>query len=306
MFRAIPGGRATAFARMRRRDPRRARADRSQVPVKANGRPLRQRRRIGPRFEGSPREGSQGTPSNGAAATTRLFRAGCARLTCATAGYFISLLPGPTDRHGLPECVRLWKDRIEETDPEKTFAVGLLYGPTAAERPLWFARGFCRAQLRRGPDLHRSHPRPDRGRGCSKPAPPPARAGRRSGACRRAQGDPRRTAWAIPENLLILDQFEQWLHGRPIDGSADFRRPCGTATGSVVQCVLMVRDDFWLAVSRFMRALEIPLVEGGNAALVDLFDLCATPQGAARIRSCVRPAAARPLGPVGRRERLSR
>ena len=42
--------------------------------------------------------------------------------------------------------------------------------------------------------------------------------------------------------------------------------------GSRVQCLLMVRDDFWLAVSRFMQALEIRLVEGENSRLVDLFD----------------------------------
>ena len=35
----------------------------------------------------------------------------------------------------------------------------------------------------------------------------------------------------------------------------------------------MVRDDFWLAVSRFLKELEVPLLEGRNSALVDLFDL---------------------------------
>src|SRR5207253_871166 len=35
----------------------------------------------------------------------------------------------------------------------------------------------------------------------------------------------------------------------------------------------MVRDDFWLAVSRFLRELEVRLVEGQNSALVDLFPL---------------------------------
>ncbi len=34
----------------------------------------------------------------------------------------------------------------------------------------------------------------------------------------------------------------------------------------------MVRDDFWLAVSRFMRELEVRIVEADNSALVDLFD----------------------------------
>ncbi len=34
----------------------------------------------------------------------------------------------------------------------------------------------------------------------------------------------------------------------------------------------MVRDDFWLAVTRFMDELEIELLKGQNTALVDLFD----------------------------------
>src|SRR5262249_32022918 len=35
--------------------------------------------------------------------------------------------------------------------------------------------------------------------------------------------------------------------------------------------VVMVRDDFWMAVIRFMRELEVRLVEGQNSAAVDLF-----------------------------------
>ena len=35
----------------------------------------------------------------------------------------------------------------------------------------------------------------------------------------------------------------------------------------------MVRDDFWMAATRFMRDLEIRLVEGENSGAVDLFDL---------------------------------
>jgi formylglycine-generating enzyme required for sulfatase activity len=43
--------------------------------------------------------------------------------------------------------------------------------------------------------------------------------------------------------------------------------------GEHVQAVVLVRDDFWLAASRFMRDLEIRLVEAENSSLVDLFDL---------------------------------
>ncbi len=43
--------------------------------------------------------------------------------------------------------------------------------------------------------------------------------------------------------------------------------------GGRVQCIVMVRDDFWMAASRFMRELEVRLVEGSELAAVDLFDL---------------------------------
>ena len=38
-----------------------------------------------------------------------------------------------------------------------------------------------------------------------------------------------------------------------------------------MQCLVLVRDDFWMAATRFMGELEVPLVEGRNSAAVDLF-----------------------------------
>jgi serine/threonine protein kinase len=46
------------------------------------------------------------------------------------ADFFLELLPGPRDREGLPESIRFWKTNIEETAPESTFTVGLIYGPS--------------------------------------------------------------------------------------------------------------------------------------------------------------------------------
>jgi len=42
--------------------------------------------------------------------------------------------------------------------------------------------------------------------------------------------------------------------------------------GGRVQGIVMVRDDFWMAATRFMADLEISLVQGQNCAAVDLFD----------------------------------
>ncbi len=46
------------------------------------------------------------------------------------ADFFLDLLPGQRNRDGLPESIAFWKQRIEQTDPEQTFSVGLIYGPS--------------------------------------------------------------------------------------------------------------------------------------------------------------------------------
>ncbi len=46
------------------------------------------------------------------------------------AEFFLELLPGPRDRDCLPDSIRFWKTRIETTDPDQTFRVGLIHGPS--------------------------------------------------------------------------------------------------------------------------------------------------------------------------------
>lgn len=72
--------------------------------------------------------------------------------------------------------------------------------------------------------------------------------------------------------VIFIDQFEQWLFSHP-----DLEREPLTAAirqcdGVNVQCILMVRDDFWLGISRLMQAVDLPIAENENATLLDLFD----------------------------------
>jgi formylglycine-generating enzyme required for sulfatase activity len=87
-------------------------------------------------------------------------------------------------------------------------------------------------------------------------------------ALRRGQGIP-----GGKRVLIVLDQFEQWLHSRRDEENARLVQALRQCDGARLQCIVMVRDDFWLAVSRFVRDLEVDLVPGRNIALVDLFDL---------------------------------
>ena len=71
--------------------------------------------------------------------------------------------------------------------------------------------------------------------------------------------------------LIVLDQFEQWLHARKEGPETELVLALRQCDGDRLQALIIVRDDFWMASSRFMRQLEVPVVEGQNAASVDLF-----------------------------------
>ena len=73
--------------------------------------------------------------------------------------------------------------------------------------------------------------------------------------------------------LIVLDQFEQWLHAKKEEENTELVQALRQCDGGRVQCVVMVRDDFWMAATRFMRELEIRLLEGSNSTSVDLFPL---------------------------------
>ena len=70
----------------------------------------------------------------------------------------------------------------------------------------------------------------------------------------------------------MLDQFEQWLQARGGEDSSQLLDALCQCDGRRLQCILMIRDDFWMAATRFMRELEVRLVEAVNSASVDLFD----------------------------------
>ena len=62
--------------------------------------------------------------------------------------------------------------------------------------------------------------------------------------------------------LLVLDQFEQWLHAKRGEENTELVAALRHCDGEHVQAVVLVRDDFWLAASRFMRDLEIRSARG--------------------------------------------
>lgn len=84
-----------------------------------------------------------------------------------------------------------------------------------------------------------------------------------------------RRGTAIPAGhkvLIIIDQFEQWLQATSNTIESDLANALRQCDGTQLQCFVMVRDDFWITINRFVRDLDVRLVERVNSLMIDLFD----------------------------------
>ena len=190
------------------------------------------------------------------------------------ADFFLELLPGPRDRDGLPESLRFWKSRIETTDPDKTFNVGLVYGPRAVAK-VSLGQGGASAPAGKHvlPVYIEATPEETENRllkGLRKVCPDlPTGLGLVDSLAAVRKGRMLRSGQKV---LLVLDQFEQWLHAKRGEENTELVTALRHCDGEHVQALVMVRDDFWMAATRFMDELEFELVQGQNTAAVDLFD----------------------------------
>ena len=189
------------------------------------------------------------------------------------ANFFLELLPGPRDREGLPDSLRFWKTRLEETDSDETFSVGLIYGPSGCGKSSLVKAGLLPRLSAHVIPVYVEATTDDTEtrllNGLRKRCPDLSEKMSLKEtlvALRFGKGRPSKT-----KIVIVLDQFEQWLHTWADDQNCELVQALRQCDGGRVQCLVMVRDDFWMAATRFMRALEIPLIEGKNSAAVDLF-----------------------------------
>ena len=191
------------------------------------------------------------------------------------ADFFLELLPGPRDRDGLPDSIRFWKDRIEETDPDQTFRVGLIYGPSGCGKSSLVKAGLLpRLSKHVLPVYIEATPEETESRllkSLRKACPDlSSQASLVDSLAAIRQGRVLRSGQKV---LLVLDQFEQWLHAKRGQENTELVNALRQCDGEHVQAIVLLRDDFWMAATRFMRELEIDLVPDQNIAAVDLFDL---------------------------------
>src|SRR5262249_42967019 len=193
----------------------------------------------------------------------------------ADADSFLELLPGPRDRHGLPDSLRFWKRRIEEPDPDQTFSVGLLYGPSGCGKSSLVKAGLLprlaahvqavyveatpgetEARMLKG--LRKRCSELPNNRGLIETLAHLRRRGVHGDRLHSVHGRPDRMNAVTPGGakvLLVLDQFEQWLHAKRSEHHTELVQALRQCDGEHVQCLVLVRDDFGMAATRFMNDL---------------------------------------------------
>ncbi len=149
----------------------------------------------------------------------------------ADADYFLELLPGPRDKHGLPESIRFWKTLIEQIDPESTFRVGLIYGPSGCGKSSLVKAGLLPrlasvilpVYIEATPED--TEKRVLKGLRTVCPDLPNGLSLVDSMAAVR-KGRVQRSGQKL---LLVLDQFEQWLNARGLSRTQTWSPPCASA-----------------------------------------------------------------------------
>jgi serine/threonine protein kinase/formylglycine-generating enzyme required for sulfatase activity len=188
--------------------------------------------------------------------------------------FFLKLVPGPRDREGIPEILRRLKTSIESPSEQDTFRVGLVYGSSGSGKSSLLKAGLipllddtiqvayveATAQQTESQLV----------RALSQFVP-----GQRDndGLIRTISAIRRGVLGSGRKVLIVLDQFEQWLHAHPVLANTELVNALRQCDGTNIQCLALIRDDFWMPATQFFHELEVRLVQGVNSTAVDRFEL---------------------------------
>lgn len=191
------------------------------------------------------------------------------------ATFFLGLVPGPRDRSGLPEAIRFWKRGVEETDAERSFRIGVVRGPNGCGKtsliragllpklaehiiPVYVVATGRHTEAALMAKLQASFPLPLEDLNLGEML---------------AEVKHQVSEHADSKLLIVLDQFEQWLHVNRDFADSALVSALQLCDAHRVQCLLVVRDELWSSTTRFLEASGISMEGGVRCQAVDLLDL---------------------------------
>ncbi len=192
--------------------------------------------------------------------------------------FFLKLVPGTRDADGIPEIIRRLKLRIESRQLEDSFRVGLMYGASGSGKSSLVRAGLIPLLDQSVQVVYvESTAKHTESRLLSLLAPLLApRSGRPNQKRSLVDVMAAIRKGAVPGGkkvVVILDQFEQWLHGHSIIEHTELLNAIRQCDGIHLQAMVLIRDDFWMPATRFFHELDIRLVQDVNSTAVDRFNL---------------------------------
>ena len=188
--------------------------------------------------------------------------------------FFLQLLPGPTDRLGIPESIRFWTHRLGLVDQTEHVSIGVIYGPSGSGKSSFVRAGLIPQLSESVIDIYIDCTQKNLEQHISKqlsrvfqeiPEGESLVRTLRQIRCGEylRQGD---------KLLLVLDQFEQWLSSTSNHEQLELTEALRQCDSERVQSLLLIRDEFWLSTSQYLKCLGQRIVERRNAMPLPLFD----------------------------------
>ncbi len=190
------------------------------------------------------------------------------------ADYFFELLPGQRDAQGIPETIGFWQQRLDVSAADQGLPIGVIYGPSGCGKTSFVCAGLLPRLIGEFDvvfvecDSRQTEARLTRQLNLKFPALSSIELLEEKFRRMRLDSE----VLESKRVLLVLDQFEQWL--RP--PRQLHREPLVEALrqldGKKICCLILVRDDYWMGITQFMRSLDLQIQEGINAMAYPLFD----------------------------------
>ncbi len=192
------------------------------------------------------------------------------------ADFFLHLLPGPRDRDGIPEVIRFWKSFIEPNHQEASPPVGVLYGPSGCGKSSLVRAGIMPRLSSRVRAIYVEATAHDTEQSIIDLLAQQLDIPEQAKNLTFGEQLLRIFTWlrrnSRTKTTIFIDQFEQWLFAHSDLEKQALTLALRQCDGVNLQCIVMVRDDFWMGLTRLMQSLDFKIADHQNAMAVDLFD----------------------------------
>jgi serine/threonine protein kinase/formylglycine-generating enzyme required for sulfatase activity len=228
--------------------------------------------------QASPPAGTAPTTLGSPTAYPRITPRGLRHFVAEDAAFFLQLLPGLRNRDGLPQSVSWWKTLLNHRSTDRTTRLCVMYGPSGCGKSSLIRAGILplldSSVLHVCIDATSRHTEQDLLAAIRSRIPERFHADLPEESLTETLRQIRIGKWLPPGTklLIVLDQFEQWLSSHNGEAATELESALRQCDGTRLKALVMVRDDFWMQITRFMELQEVQLVQARNAASVDLFD----------------------------------